>query len=121
MTEFWQDPLRLEDQLTEEEQLIHKTARDFCQEQLLPGIIEANRHEKFDRSIMNQLGDESLIRLPMMGGSLPLYLIDEVIGAPIVILPIANHDNNQHGKDENLRLQNLWDAIEIYAALLTHL
>ena len=39
-----------------------------------------------------------------------LNVIDEVIGAPILILPVANHDNNQHGKDENLRLQNLWDA-----------
>jgi acetylornithine deacetylase/succinyl-diaminopimelate desuccinylase-like protein len=71
--------------------------------------------------IMNQLGDEVLVQLPTMGGSLPLYLIDEVVGAPILILPIANHDNNQHGKDENLRLQNLWDAIEIYAAVLSNL
>jgi len=71
--------------------------------------------------IINQLGDDRLIQLPTMGGSLPLYLIDEVVGAPILILPIANHDNNQHGKDENLRLQNLWDAIEIYAAVLTNL
>jgi acetylornithine deacetylase/succinyl-diaminopimelate desuccinylase-like protein len=71
--------------------------------------------------IMGQLGDDKLVQLPTMGGSLPLYLIDEVVGAPILILPIANHDNNQHGKDENLRLQNLWDAIEIYAAVLTSL
>ena len=70
---------------------------------------------------MNQLGDDKIIQLPTMGGSLPLYLIDEVVGAPILILPIANHDNNQHGKDENLRLQNLWDAIEIYAAVLSNL
>ena len=72
-------------------------------------------------AIMNQLGDEALIQLPTMGGSLPLYLIDKVAGAPVLILPIANHDNNQHGKDENLRLQNLWDAIEIYAAVLSNL
>jgi acetylornithine deacetylase/succinyl-diaminopimelate desuccinylase-like protein len=71
--------------------------------------------------IMSQLTDDGLVQLPTMGGSLPLYLIDEVVGAPILILPIANHDNNQHGKDENLRLQNLWDAIEIYAAVLTGL
>lgn len=38
---------------------------------------------------------------------------------PILILPIVNHDNNQHGANENLRLQNLWNAIETYAALLT--
>jgi len=72
-------------------------------------------------SIVNELADGSLIQLPTMGGSLPLYLIDESLGAPILILPIANHDDNQHGKDENLRLQNLWDAIEIYAAVLTGL
>lgn len=72
-------------------------------------------------SIMNQLGDESLIQLPTMGGSLPLYLIHEALGSPILILPIANHDNNQHGKNENIRLQNLWDAIEIYAAVLMNL
>jgi acetylornithine deacetylase/succinyl-diaminopimelate desuccinylase-like protein len=71
--------------------------------------------------ILNQLNDDTLIQLPTMGGSLPLYLIDEAVGAPILILPIANHDNNQHGKDENLRLQNLWDAIEIYAAVITNL
>jgi acetylornithine deacetylase/succinyl-diaminopimelate desuccinylase-like protein len=71
--------------------------------------------------IMNQLGDDQLVQLPTMGGSLPLYLIDEVLQAPVLILPIANHDNNQHGKNENLRLQNLWDAIEIYAAVLTNL
>jgi acetylornithine deacetylase/succinyl-diaminopimelate desuccinylase-like protein len=71
--------------------------------------------------IVNQLRDEELIRLPTMGGSLPLYVIEETTGAPVVILPIANHDDNQHGRDENLRLQNLWDAIEIYAAVLTNL
>jgi acetylornithine deacetylase/succinyl-diaminopimelate desuccinylase-like protein len=71
--------------------------------------------------IVDALRDDELIRLPTMGGSLPIYLIEEVTGAPVVILPIANHDNNQHGKNENLRLQNLWDAIEIYAAVLTNL
>jgi acetylornithine deacetylase/succinyl-diaminopimelate desuccinylase-like protein len=36
---------------------------------------------------------------------------------PSMIVPIANHDNNQHGANENIRLQNLWDGIELYAAL----
>lgn len=61
MTEFWQDPLRLEDQLTDEERLIRDTARSFCQEQLLPGIIEANRHEQFDSNIMRQMGELGLL------------------------------------------------------------
>ncbi len=40
---------------------------------------------------------------------------------PVIGLPIANHDNNQHSSDENLRLQNLWDGIEVYAALFANL
>jgi len=71
--------------------------------------------------IINDLAEGKLIQLPTMGGSLPLYLINQALDTPILILPIANHDDNQHGSDENLRLQNLWDAIEIYASVLTGL
>ena len=53
-----------------------------------------------------------------MKTGLPLYVVEDVLKTPILILPVANHDNNQHGANENLRLQNLWDAIEIYAAVL---
>ncbi len=38
---------------------------------------------------------------------------------PVVIVPIANHDNNQHAPDENLRLANLWYGIDLVAELLT--
>ena len=58
------------------------------------------------------------IKLPTMGGSLPIAPIFERMGAPVIIVPIANHDNNQHGHNENLRLENLWDGIETMAALL---
>jgi acetylornithine deacetylase/succinyl-diaminopimelate desuccinylase-like protein len=71
--------------------------------------------------ILNKLSDGTLIQTPTMGGSLPLYVVEDVLKTPILILPVANHDNNQHGANENLRLQNLWDAIEIYAAVLTGL
>jgi hypothetical protein len=37
----------------------------------------------------------------------------------MVGMPIANHDNNQHSSNENIRLQNLWDGVETMAALLT--
>jgi acetylornithine deacetylase/succinyl-diaminopimelate desuccinylase-like protein len=57
----------------------------------------------------------------MMGGSVPLYLIDEVFRVPVIGLPIVNHDNNQHAANENLRLQNLWDGIEMYAAMMSDL
>lgn len=72
-------------------------------------------------AILDKLSDGTLIQTPTMGGSLPLYIVEDVLETPILILPIANHDNNQHGANENLRLQNLWDAIEIYAAVLTGL
>ena len=56
---------------------------------------------------------------PTAGGSGPTYLFQQVLGAPMISLPIANYDDNQHAADENLRVQNLWDGIELYAALLT--
>ena len=62
---------------------------------------------------------EPLILLPTLGGSLPLYLFTEKLGQPVVIVPIANHDNNQHAPDENLRLANLWYGIDLMAELLT--
>jgi acetylornithine deacetylase/succinyl-diaminopimelate desuccinylase-like protein len=71
--------------------------------------------------ILGKLSDNTLVQTPTMGGSLPIYVVDEVLDTPVLILPIANHDNNQHGSNENLRLKNLWDAIEIYAVVLTGL
>jgi acetylornithine deacetylase/succinyl-diaminopimelate desuccinylase-like protein len=59
------------------------------------------------------------VKLPNMGGSLPLADIESSLGSRTIIVPIANHDNNQHSFDENLRIQNLWDGIELMAALLT--
>ena len=60
-----------------------------------------------------------IVRLPSLGGSLPLAAFDDVLGVPLLIVPIANHDDNQHTHDENLRIQNLWDGIETFAALFT--
>jgi acetylornithine deacetylase/succinyl-diaminopimelate desuccinylase-like protein len=60
----------------------------------------------------------STVKLPNMGGSLPLDSIDRTFGNPMIVIPIGNHDNNQHSFNENLRLQNLWDGIELMAALL---
>ncbi len=57
------------------------------------------------------------VRLPTVGGSIPMYLFQQPNDTPVIGLPIANHDDNQHSNDENLRLQNLWDGIEVFAAL----
>ena len=58
--------------------------------------------------------------LPSLGGSVPMYLFQRG-GTPVVGFPIVNHDNNQHAANENLRIQNLWDGIEMFTALFTNL
>ncbi len=62
-----------------------------------------------------------VIAIPHLGGSLPLYLFDEILSVPVVVVPMVNHDNNQHASDENLRLANLWEGIDIYANLMLRL
>jgi glutaryl-CoA dehydrogenase len=58
---IWEDPLLLEDQLSEEERMVRDTARDYAQDKLMPRVLEANRHEKFHREIMNELGALGLL------------------------------------------------------------
>ncbi len=57
----WDDPLLLEDQLSEDERLVRDTARAYCQEKLMPRILEANRNEYFDRDIMTEMGALGLL------------------------------------------------------------
>jgi acetylornithine deacetylase/succinyl-diaminopimelate desuccinylase-like protein len=72
--------------------------------------------------IVDEAVEGSIVLTPSLGGSLPLYIFSEILGAPpIVVVPIANHDNNQHAPNENLRIKNLWLGIEIYAALMAGL
>lgn len=59
-----------------------------------------------------------LVVMPTLGGSIPLYLFTDNLKTPAIGIPIANHDNNQHSVDENIRLQNLWDGIETMTSLL---
>jgi acetylornithine deacetylase/succinyl-diaminopimelate desuccinylase-like protein len=74
---------------------------------------------------LTQAAEEALgrpvLRVPTLGGSVPMHLFLEDLRTPTVILPVANHDNNQHAANENLRLQNLWDAIELYAGVIARL
>jgi acetylornithine deacetylase/succinyl-diaminopimelate desuccinylase-like protein len=76
----------------------------------------------FSRALTRAVAEVSgapLIRLPTLGGSIGMELFARILDRPVVGLPIVNHDNNQHGADENLRLQNLWDGIEVYATVMT--
>ncbi|CAN0552563.1 unnamed protein product, partial [Laminaria digitata] len=62
----WEDPLLLEDLLTEEERMVRDTAQAYAQEKLMPRVLEANRNEVFHREIMNELGE-----LGLLGSTLP--------------------------------------------------
>jgi len=59
-----------------------------------------------------------VVKLPTMGATVPLEAFERPLGTSTIIVPIANHDDNQHTFNENLRIQNLWDGIELMAALL---
>lgn len=71
-------------------------------------------------SVMDRITNGDVIVTPSLGGSLPLAVITDSLKVPIAILPIANHDNNQHAPNENMRLGHLWRGIEIYAAILVN-
>lgn len=62
----WEDPLLLEQALSEEERMVRDAAREYCQSKLMPRILEANRHEIFHREIMSEMGAQGLL-----GSTLP--------------------------------------------------
>jgi acetylornithine deacetylase/succinyl-diaminopimelate desuccinylase-like protein len=62
---------------------------------------------------------DKVVLIPSFGGSLPLYIFEKVLNAKTISVPIANHDNNQHAENENIRLRNLFEGIETMAAIMT--
>jgi len=84
-----------------------------------PGLRTALDHPMSERliNLMRKIAPD-LIVTPTMGGTLPLNAFDDILQTPIIILPLANHDNNQHAENENIRLQNIWDAMAIYGSVL---
>jgi acetylornithine deacetylase/succinyl-diaminopimelate desuccinylase-like protein len=58
------------------------------------------------------------IRARTMGGSVPIDFFIQALGMPALSVPVVNFDNNQHSDNENLRLQNLWDAVASFEAIL---
>ena len=72
------------------------------------------------QSVESALGTP-VIAMPTLGGSLPMYIFEQVLKSPLIVLPIVNHDNSQHAANENLRLQNLWDGIVVYAGIIAEL
>jgi acetylornithine deacetylase/succinyl-diaminopimelate desuccinylase-like protein len=75
----------------------------------------------FGRALIGAISDgakETPLAIPTSGATGPTYLFEQILKVPVVNLPIANYDDNQHAADENLRVGNLFDGIELYSALL---
>jgi glutaryl-CoA dehydrogenase len=62
----WEDPLLLDDQLTEDERMVREAARAYCQDKLLPRVTDAFRHEKTDAGIFREMG-----ALGLLGPTIP--------------------------------------------------
>lgn len=65
--------------------------------------------------------DQPVAVVPTLGGSVPLYVFNDIFHTPLVGLPVSNHDDNQHAANENVRVQNIWDGIDAYAAMMAEL
>jgi glutaryl-CoA dehydrogenase len=63
----WDDPFRLDEQLTEDERLIQATAREFAKDRLMPRVLEAFRHERVDRAIFDEMGELGLLGATIQG------------------------------------------------------
>jgi acetylornithine deacetylase/succinyl-diaminopimelate desuccinylase-like protein len=106
---------------TDEERLTHARIATVV---LRPGGYPASR-TAMDLPIardvaaaMRTVAGDRLLLTPTLGGSLPLSVITEATGAPTVVIPLANPDNNQHAENENLRVGHLWDGIATMAAVM---
>ena len=62
--------------------------------------------------------DYEVIKVPSAGGSLPLYLFEQLLDAKPITVPIVNYDNNQHAENENVILKYLWEGIETMNAIM---
>lgn len=86
----------------------YNAQRTSMDEPIAKKVIEAVQATTTDKVVLQ----------PTMGGSLPLYLFEKYLIAKTISVPIANHDNNQHAENENIRLKNLFDGIETMASLM---
>jgi acetylornithine deacetylase/succinyl-diaminopimelate desuccinylase-like protein len=62
--------------------------------------------------------NKPLVLIPSSGGSLPLYLFEEILNTKVMTVPIVNYDNNQHAENENVKISYLWEGIETLAAIM---
>ena len=61
---------------------------------------------------------EAPIQLPTVGGSLPLFVFEKVLQSSPITVPLANHDNNQHAENENIKLKNFFEGIQLFSSIM---
>ncbi|MBL7709030.1 MAG: hypothetical protein JNJ86_08145, partial [Chitinophagaceae bacterium] len=61
---------------------------------------------------------DQVVLQPTMGGTLPLFIFEKYLKAKTVTIPVANHDNNQHAENENIRIGNLLEGIVMMGSLM---
>ena len=73
--------------------------------------------KRISQAVASTSGEQPIL-MPTLGGSLPLYVFEKVLKTQPVTVPIANHDNNQHAENENIRLKNFFEGIETFASIM---
>jgi hypothetical protein len=73
--------------------------------------------KRISKAVAMTSGEDPIL-MPTLGGSLPLYVFEKILKTQPVTVPIANHDNNQHAENENIRLKNFFEGIEIFASIM---
>ena len=70
---------------------------------------------------ISSISSRGLVVMPLTGGSLPLYIIEQQLHATAISIPVANYDDNQHAANENIRLGNFWNGIkEMISIMIMH-
>ena len=77
-----------------------------------------NVYVKTIATAIQKATNESPVVLPTLGGSLPLYVFEKTLNASPITVPIANHDNNQHAENENIKLKNFFDGVKMFASIM---
>jgi acetylornithine deacetylase/succinyl-diaminopimelate desuccinylase-like protein len=78
----------------------------------------SNPYVKRISKAMELSSTEWPVILPTLGGSLPLFVFEKVLNTSPITVPIANHDNNQHAENENIKLKNFFEGIQIFASIM---
>ena len=106
---------------TTEERARHPRIVQVVPEIAYPGFRVDTTSPSVDRTrrIIESATGNTPVVVPSLGGSVPFHHLHAVLGVDGIVVPIANHDNNQHSSNENLRIENLAYGIELFQTLLT--